>query len=47
MAKFYANMIVKGTRTYEQAPDILKEAGQSRADRDECMASRLTRGETD
>ena len=26
MAKFYANMIVKGTRTYEQAPDTLKEA---------------------
>ena len=26
MAKFYANMIAKGVRTYEQAPDALKEA---------------------
>lgn len=26
MAKFYANMIAKGIRTYEQAPDTLKEA---------------------
>ena len=26
MAKFYANMLVKGMRTYEQAPDTLKEA---------------------